>query len=100
MDKLYNEVNVIWLTYLRCALEIYRGNLVGFCDISDEPSARKKELESDMKDYLMFILERFTDDDLTINKSSMEVAIEYCISIEAVDFLFGDVLIFFEDRDC
>ena len=73
---------------------------MGFCDISDEPSARKKELESDMKDYLMFILERFTDDDLTINKSSMEVAIEYCISIEAVDFLFGDVLIFFEDRDC
>lgn len=40
LDKLYNEVNVIWLTYLRCALEIYRGNLCGFCDISDEPTAR------------------------------------------------------------
>lgn len=98
------------MALLKLALEIYNGDLKGYAKVPEEKEIREAQMQSYMKDLLRTNIEkqllgrklRSRDNNEEQSKgpgseeTAIKVAIEYCLNIGAVDFMFTEILQLFE----
>lgn len=105
------EKDVDWMSVLKIAMEIYNGDLKGYAKLSDQKEIRERQLLPYMKDLIKRKIEdclqklsqraprTFMNDIGQIEYSpeqiAINVAIEFCLTINATDFLFNDIYILF-----
>ena len=107
-----------WLAVLKIALEIYNGDLKGYAKIPDEKEVREAYMKTFMKELLKSSIEttiykfkqkgnsassitsvNYADSGISMDHQAdqvaIKVAIEFCLSINATDFLFADIFMLF-----
>ena len=99
-----------WLSVLKIALEIYNGDLKGYHGVPDEKEIREKRLKDAMRDL---VSQSISDQINKLNTRSrapvpqrdyeadsiaIKVAIEFCLNINSVKFLFDRILALFDQN--
>lgn len=81
---------------LRLSLKIFNGTLKGFPDLPELKNAREPSMRAVLKNFFReSLLQRVSKENK--DYSLAPVAIEYCVGISAIDYLFKDMLTFFSD---
>jgi hypothetical protein len=86
--------NLNWLTLLKISLEIYTGEMKGFANVSDFKDAREAEMLPSMQKLLMSSLNINTSGYHIVSSADnmqISIAIEFCIRIQALKFLFTQI---------
>ena len=107
---------------LKVALEIYNGEIKGFALLPDAKERRQSFLKDYMKKLISTSIQTVIfkykgdgnnihsdsthndsdesyEDNFSIEKIAIKVSIEFCLQIQEVSYLFGDIYRFFQDRD-
>jgi hypothetical protein len=104
-----------WLAVLKVALEIYNGDLKGLANVFDEKELREKQMQGYLRELLKSSIEtviiKFQQKNLASKPSggqspgissdyradeiAIKVAIEFCLSINATEFLFTEIFTLF-----
>ena len=119
IDKLKFTDNLDWLTVLKVALEIYNGEIKGFALLPDAKERRQSFLKDYMKKLILTSIQTVIfkykgsndgnihsdsthndsdesyEDNFSIEKIAIKVSIEFCLQIQEVSYLFGDIYRFF-----
>lgn len=120
MDKLVRKDGADWLTVLKAALEIYSGEMKGFVMLPAAKEERKAYMHEYMKNLILDSIRRVVNkyhgtrdsaaseeaatqvsnsssmiNTSQIDEVAIKVAVEFCLAISDVKFLFGDVYQFF-----
>lgn len=123
MDKLVHKDGADWLTVLKAALEIYSGEMKGFVMLPSAKEERKAYMHDYMKRLILSSIRKIVNkyhntsssgavaspDAATqvssssssmintsqIDEVAIKVAVEFCLAISDVKFLFGDIYQFF-----
>lgn len=113
MDKLVRKQGGDWLTVLKAALDIYTGEMEGFAELPAANEQRHAIMKDYMKDLLFTKIktvvngpsahpsapnpkgEEIEEDDFSLEEVAIKVAIEYCLAISEVEFLFNEIYTFF-----
>ena len=112
-----------WLSILKLALEIYNGDLRGYANVPDEKEVREKNLKGYMEDLVKSNIETVilkfkkkenksvgkenystsgsgsSQGDFQTDAIAIKVAIEFCLNIGSIKFLFNDMLLLFEHNN-
>eukprot|EP01022_Parablepharisma_sp_SALTPOND_P029955 TRINITY_DN74_c0_g2_i1.p1 TRINITY_DN74_c0_g2~~TRINITY_DN74_c0_g2_i1.p1 ORF type:complete len:1082 (-),score=121.24 TRINITY_DN74_c0_g2_i1:4787-8032(-) len=100
--KLYSWVEFIeeerrkghWLNALRVSLRLYSGKIKGFADLPEQRILKEATLRAVLKNYLREYLLQAAERDRK-DSTLAPLAIEFCVGVSAVDYLFEDMLRFF-----
>ena len=98
--KTNQDVDHQWLMVLRAALDIYNGKLIGLAGIPDHKETREQMLRDEMKDLLRENIGsciREFQEGTCQNTKTLRVALEFCIRVNALDHLFGELFLMFAE---
>jgi vacuolar protein sorting-associated protein 8 len=86
---------------LRAALDIYNGKLIGLAGIPDHKETREQMLRDEMKDLLRenidSCIKEFQEGTNKTSTTTLRVALEFCIRVNAIDHLFGELFLMFAE---
>ena len=116
MDKLVRKQGEDWLTVLKAALEIYTGEMEGFAELPAANEQRHAIMKDYMKDLLLTKIKTVVsrpsarpsapnpegeeiEEDFSLEEVAIKVAIEYCLAISEVEFLFNEIYTFFLENE-
>ena len=89
-----------WLKVLRAALDIFSGKIRGLAGIPDQKDIREHKLQERMKELLREniddCIKEFQEGHL-IQSKTLNVAIEFCIKVGAIEHLFGELFRMFAE---
>lgn len=95
-----NQDEEQWLMVLRAALDIYNGKLIGLAGIPDQKDTREQMLRDEMKELLRenidSCIKEFQEGACQSSKT-LRVALEFCIRVNAIDHLFGELFLMFAE---
>ena len=85
---------------LRAALDIYNGKLIGLAGIPDQKETREQMLRDEMRELLRenidSCIKEFQEGACQSSKT-LRVALEFCIRVNAIDHLFGELFLMFAE---
>jgi hypothetical protein len=95
-----NQEEEQWLMILRAALDIYNGKLIGLAGIPDQKETREQMLRDEMRELLRenidSCIKEFQEGACQSSKT-LRVALEFCIRVNAIDHLFGELFLMFAE---
>ena len=119
------QENNNWLSILKLALEIYNGDLKGYALVADEKEVREQNLKNYMEDLVKSTIETVIlkfkkrestktekenfstnsgsgsskEGDFQTDSIAIKVAIEFCLNIGSINYLFTEMLLLFEQNN-
>eukprot|EP01022_Parablepharisma_sp_SALTPOND_P013525 TRINITY_DN1815_c0_g1_i1.p1 TRINITY_DN1815_c0_g1~~TRINITY_DN1815_c0_g1_i1.p1 ORF type:complete len:1052 (+),score=137.85 TRINITY_DN1815_c0_g1_i1:4823-7978(+) len=88
--------NNSWKVGLQICLKMYTGKFVGFAGLPDQPELRQAVLRPYLKNFLLDYLKQIVESGKK-DGTQAAVAIEFCLAISAVSYLFEDMRSFFSE---
>lgn len=87
-----------WNELFCLGIDIYKGRVTGLADIPMNPEHRKQRVQYVLKEYAKQFVNIQLDNNLKKEKDYINVVIEFCIKIDAVDFLLNEIYEIFDSR--
>lgn len=87
-----------WNELFCLGIDIYKGRVTGLADIPMNPEHRKQRVQYVLKEYAKQFVNIQLDNNLKKEKEYINVVIEFCIKIDAADFLLNEIYEIFESR--
>ena len=85
---------------LRAALDIFNGKMIGLAGIPDHKETREQMLRDEMKDLLRENIDsciKEFQEGACVSTKTLRVALEFCIRVNAIDHLFGELFLMFAE---